>query len=61
VYHHETVTGVSASIGEPDQIESILCIDEERICAAADLPVGAQVVRFRRRIDPASVLRVVDG
>jgi predicted nuclease of restriction endonuclease-like RecB superfamily len=37
----------------------ILCIDEERNCAAEDLPLGARVVRFRRRVDPAAVLRVV--
>jgi predicted nuclease of restriction endonuclease-like RecB superfamily len=38
----------------------ILCVDEERNCAQADLPPSARVVRFRRRVDPASVLRVVD-
>jgi predicted nuclease of restriction endonuclease-like RecB superfamily len=37
----------------------ILCIDEDRNCAAADLPVGALVVRFRRRVDAAAVLRLV--
>jgi hypothetical protein len=34
----------------------ILCIDEARGCAAGDLPPGARVVRFRRRVDPAAVL-----
>jgi predicted nuclease of restriction endonuclease-like RecB superfamily len=38
----------------------ILCIDEERNCASADLPASARVVRFRRRVDPAAVLRLVD-
>ncbi len=37
----------------------ILCIDEARNCAAEDLPTGALVVRFRRRIDPAAVLRLI--
>jgi uncharacterized protein len=37
----------------------ILCIDEERNCASEDLPLGARVVRFRRRVDPAAVLRLV--
>jgi uncharacterized protein len=37
----------------------ILCIDEERNCATVDLPLGARVVRFRRRVDPAAVLRLV--
>ena len=35
----------------------ILCLDEERGCADAELPTGARVVRFRRRIDPAAVLQ----
>jgi predicted nuclease of restriction endonuclease-like RecB superfamily len=37
----------------------ILCIDEERNCAMEDLPAGALVVRFRRRIDASAVLRLV--
>lgn len=37
----------------------ILCIDEDRNCATEDLPPGARVVRFRRRVDPAAVLRLV--
>jgi hypothetical protein len=37
----------------------ILCIDEARNCAEADLPAGALVVRFRRRVDPAAVLRMI--
>ena len=39
----------------------ILCIDEARNCSEADLPPGALVVRFRRRVDPASVLRAIGG
>ncbi len=38
----------------------ILCIDESRNCAEADLPVGALVVRFRHRVDPAAVLQMLD-
>jgi hypothetical protein len=37
----------------------ILCIDEERNCAAADLPAGALVMRFHRRVDAAAVLRLL--
>ena len=37
----------------------VLCIDEARNCAQADLPPGALVVRFRRRVDPAAVLHVI--
>jgi len=38
----------------------ILCIDEERACAEEDLPAGALIVRFRRRVDPSAVLRLVE-
>lgn len=38
----------------------ILCIDEARACAEGDLPGGAAVVRFRRRIDPEAVRQLVD-
>ena len=34
----------------------VLCIDDERQCADGDLPPGARVVRYRRRIDPRAVL-----
>jgi hypothetical protein len=37
----------------------ILCIDEDHNCAEADFAPGALVVRFRRRVDAAAVLRVV--
>jgi predicted nuclease of restriction endonuclease-like RecB superfamily len=37
----------------------ILCIDDERNCAPGDLPAGARVLRFRRRVDPAAVLRLI--
>jgi predicted nuclease of restriction endonuclease-like RecB superfamily len=38
----------------------ILCIDEERNCAESEVPVGARVVRFKRRIDAAQVLAVMN-
>ncbi|MDX2019979.1 MAG: DUF790 family protein [Deltaproteobacteria bacterium] len=34
----------------------ILCLDESRLCAEEDLPPGAPVVRFRRRIDVDAVM-----
>ena len=37
----------------------ILCIDEARNCAETDFPLGALVIRFRRRVDPAAVLRAI--
>ena len=41
----------------------LLCVDEDRACATADLadlPPHLPVVRFRRRIDAAAVLREVE-
>jgi predicted nuclease of restriction endonuclease-like RecB superfamily len=35
----------------------LLCVDEERACALGELPATLPVVRFRRRIDAAAVLR----
>jgi uncharacterized protein len=37
----------------------ILCIAEDRACAEEDLPAGAVILRFRRRIDAGAVRRVV--
>lgn len=37
----------------------IICIDEERGCSEGDLPLGARIVRFKRRIDPLAVLALV--
>jgi uncharacterized protein len=37
----------------------ILCIAEDRACAEEELPAGAVIVRFRRRVDAAAVRRVV--
>lgn len=39
----------------------IFCVDEARNCADRDLPPGALVVRFRRRVDPAAVLRAISA
>jgi len=39
----------------------ILCIDEDRNVGAHDLPAPCRVVRYRRRIDPLTVLRVIHG
>jgi len=33
----------------------ILAIDEERHCSDSDLPSGARVIRYRKRIDPLEV------
>lgn len=38
----------------------ILCINDERCCADGDLP-EARIVRFRRRIDAAEILRVIEN
>jgi predicted nuclease of restriction endonuclease-like RecB superfamily len=38
----------------------ILCIDEERRCADGELPPGARVVWYRRRIDPRAVFALIE-
>ena len=38
----------------------ILCIDEKRSCRDEDLPEDARIVRYRTRIDPRAVLKIVD-
>jgi predicted nuclease of restriction endonuclease-like RecB superfamily len=37
----------------------VLCLDEARNVGADELPAGAAVVRYRRRIDPADVMEVI--
>lgn len=37
----------------------VLCIDEERNVGRGDLPEAARVVRYRRKVDPRSVLEVI--
>lgn len=39
----------------------VLCIDEERNVGPGDLPPSTRVVRYRRRVDPSSVLRAISG
>jgi predicted nuclease of restriction endonuclease-like RecB superfamily len=38
----------------------LLCVDEDRACALGDLPPHLPVLRFRRRIDAAAVLRAAE-
>jgi predicted nuclease of restriction endonuclease-like RecB superfamily len=38
----------------------ILCIDEKRSCRDEDLPEDARIVRYRNRIVPRDVLKIVD-
>jgi predicted nuclease of restriction endonuclease-like RecB superfamily len=49
-----------ARYGQARLTNLILCIDEQRNCARADLPAGALVVRFRRRVEAADILRLVN-
>jgi predicted nuclease of restriction endonuclease-like RecB superfamily len=39
----------------------ILCIDEARACSEGALPTHANVLRYRRRIDAAAVVAVLNG
>lgn len=34
----------------------ILCIDATKNCTGSDLPAGARIVRYKKKIDPAEVL-----
>jgi predicted nuclease of restriction endonuclease-like RecB superfamily len=45
-----------AALRKANVANLILCVDAERGCSEGDLPLGARVVRFKRRIDPAAVL-----
>jgi predicted nuclease of restriction endonuclease-like RecB superfamily len=38
----------------------ILCVDDNRSCAAAELESLGSVVRFRKRIDPSAVIALID-
>jgi predicted nuclease of restriction endonuclease-like RecB superfamily len=39
----------------------ILCIDETKSCGSEQVPAHAHILRYRRRIDPAAVLAIIDG
>ncbi len=39
----------------------ILCVDEKQQCSEADLPENTPVVRFRRRIDVAKLMEVLEA
>ncbi|HVV49107.1 MAG TPA: DUF790 family protein [Polyangia bacterium] len=38
----------------------LLCVDDDRACAVGDLPARLPVLRFRRRLDAAAVLRAAE-
>lgn len=38
----------------------ILCVDEERNCSEAEFPSSAKVLFFRRKVDPARVLAIIE-
>lgn len=39
----------------------IICVDAERGCSEGDLSIGARVLRFKRKIDPAAVLALANA
>jgi predicted nuclease of restriction endonuclease-like RecB superfamily len=49
-----------AKLREAGLTNLILCIDEQRQCGDGELPKGARVIRYRRRIDPHAVLAALD-
>jgi uncharacterized protein len=56
----EYLTAKLEKLRQADLPACLLCIDEDRACATADLPPHLPVIRFRRRIDAAAVLREVE-
>jgi predicted nuclease of restriction endonuclease-like RecB superfamily len=53
----EYLTSKLARLREARLDRFILCIDADRGCAQDDLPAGISVLRYRRRVDAAAVLR----
>ncbi len=39
----------------------ILCIDEQHNCSDDQLPANARVIRFRRRVDAAAIIAVIEA
>ena len=48
-----------ARLREANVANLILCLDEERDCGDGALPDGARLVRYRRKIDVATVVAIV--
>jgi hypothetical protein len=38
-------------------LDSVLCVDEDRLCGDDEPPEHPRLVRYRRRVDPEEVLR----
>ncbi|MEE8410561.1 MAG: DUF790 family protein, partial [Myxococcota bacterium] len=39
----------------------IVCVDKQRGCSESDLPAGAHIVEYDRRVDVKEVLRILEG
>ncbi len=39
----------------------VLCIDEDRNCGEKDLPAGTRIVRFKKHVDAAAILALVEN
>jgi predicted nuclease of restriction endonuclease-like RecB superfamily len=39
----------------------LICIDERRSCADSEIPRNARIVRYKKHIDPASVLSIINS
>jgi predicted nuclease of restriction endonuclease-like RecB superfamily len=50
-----------ARLRQADLPPFILCVDEERACALGEPPASLSVVPFRRRVDAAAVMRLVEA
>lgn len=38
----------------------VICVDADRGCSEGDLPLGARIIRFKKRIDPRAVLALIE-
>ncbi len=55
------LTNKIARLRETGVRNLVLCIDEERACGTANVPPTWPIVRFRRRVDAAAVLREAEN
>lgn len=50
-----------AAAGEAGVTNLIVCVDAERNCDEREPPEHGRIVKYRRRIDPAAVLAILEG
>lgn len=56
----EYIDSKLAALRRANLTNLVLCIDADRGCSEGDLPLGARIVRFTRKIDPSAVLAILE-